>query len=117
MLSKTKLQFKEDVKEMWLSYIRYQRSMNTVTSIFTKNVLPYPCEMELISLDLFQIKLNVDTVDLNDTEMRNQYEEQFQEIRNFLKEIRCQHAWYSEEFTCVVSIDNFVEAILTAENL
>ena len=117
MLSKTKLQFTEDVKEMWLSYIRYMRSMNTVTSIFTRNVLPYPCEMDLISSDIFQIKLKVNTDDLDDPEEKNIYNNQFQETYNYLKEIGCRPTPYREAFACVVSLDNFVEAILTAENL
>lgn len=119
MMTKSKIIFDEDVKEMWKSHTMFRRSKNTVIGVFTKNILPYSCDMDLVSFELFRIRLSVDTDELNaDEEYKQACEQNFKELIEFLEEKRFYPAINNPaDFECFVHIEHFVEAVLNAEKL
>lgn len=112
MLNKTSLMFKEDVKQGYIHYQFFQQHWSMVIAAFKKYILTVPVN---IGVDCNNDWLNIQLIYNQPTE--EWIPQEWEELTTLLKEEGFPYTANKEDWSIIISIDNFVETILSKPEL
>ena len=114
MMEKTRLIFKDDVKNGYIHYINFKRDFSGALAVFEKYILP--CYVDIgvdANNDWLILTLSYDS-DEDNIEI---LEKEWDTLTEFLKKEKIQFSYPSmyNDWSMVIPIDDFVEYVLKME--
>ena len=115
MMEKTRLIFKDDVKNGYIHYINFKRDFSGALAVFEKYILPSYVDIGIdANNDWLILTLSYDSDEKDNLEI---LEKEWDTLTGFLKKEEIQFAYPSmyNDWSMVIPIDDFVEYVLKME--
>lgn len=116
MMDKTKLIFREDVRNGYIHYINFKRDFSGALEAWNKYLLPVEMNISIdANKDWLILTLQYDT-DMED--YLEILEKEWDTLTDFLKKEDIQYAYPSmyDDWSMIIPIDDFVEYVLKMED-
>ena len=116
MMEKTKLIFKDDVKNGYIHYINFKRDFSGALQVFRKYVLPVECKISIDANNNWLILILCSDSELN-PDVQELLERDWDTLTEFLKEEDINYyypSWYAE-WSMIITIDEFAEWVLKSK--